>query len=336
MKPTVIGTNLPKVEPVKPTVIPTDTSQPKAKPTIISSIPSVTAPDKPIVVNTPTAVPGHKRERIEVSVSDLQKFNPGTNLSVLETAVRLIQTTNVENLTDREAIFWGQELQSSYSQLVTTCLTKSQAPVLIKVSGYISRMMEILGSIDLKKVCGLGSSSPDGVISRLVKRATASIDSLEELSQAQVELVQLVNLMSSQLTDLLDLKDELGRMMQRIDNLGDEVEAKAIVAAFLADYLKKQPGTKGELHQRLEERSMSLIQTLGQIRSSGSMRESQVEQPLRLISAVQHTALVMVPGWLSSVVSLKTMLEGQSKPTVTEIGELSDQMQQIVAQLKGN
>jgi hypothetical protein len=80
---------------------------------------------------------------------------------------------------------------------------------------------------------------------------------------------------------------------------------------------------------------MSLTQTLAQIRGSNSVRKVQTEHPLRLITTVQNVALVTVPGLIGNMVSLKAMLEGSRKPTVTDVGELSDQVQGILQQLQG-
>jgi len=68
---------------------------------------------------------------------------------------------------------------------------------------------------------------------------------------------------------------------------------------------------------------MSLTQTVAQIRSGVSLREMQIEQPLRLIGAIQNVAIVTVPGYLGSVASLTTMLKSNRSLTPTETGELA-------------
>lgn len=79
---------------------------------------------------------------------------------------------------------------------------------------------------------------------------------------------------------------------------------------------------------------MSLTQTVAQIRSGASLREVQIEQPLRLIEAIQNVALVMVPGFLGSIAALTTMLDSNRKLTPTEAGELTYQLRSILQQLQ--
>ena len=63
-------------------------------------------------------------------------------------------------------------------------------------------------------------------------------------------------------------------------------------------------------------------------------RDEQIEQPLRLIGAIQNVALVTVPGWLGSIAGLTAMLAGKRKLTPTETGELAHQLGNILQQLK--
>ena len=124
---------------------------------------------------------------------------------------------------------------------------------------------------------------------------------------------------------------KLARTAARIEGMGDEAEASALAASFLSDHLRV---SRPPLSQRFLERAMSLTQTVAQIRSGASMRDVQIEQPIRLIGAIQNVALVMVPGFLGSIASLTTMLENNRKLTPTEAGELSYQLRNILQQLK--
>lgn len=276
----------------------------------------------------PTAIPGVERKRIAVELADLRKLSPQARPSVLERALRLVQTFVVEGVSDRQAVLWGHRLQQDYSDLVSRTLELSQAGVLKRVTGYIGRMTEILGSIDLEAVCGGAPAS--GMLGQYLKKMNRKIDTPEELEAARIELDHLLKLMGEALEQLLLLKETLEQHSRRMEEIGEEVEASALAAEFLSVHLRKgQPA----LSHRCLERSMSLTQTVAQIRGSTSTRGVQIEQPLRLIGAIQNVALVMVPGWLGSIAALGAMLEGKRKLTPTEAGELAYQLRNIIQQL---
>lgn len=79
---------------------------------------------------------------------------------------------------------------------------------------------------------------------------------------------------------------------------------------------------------------MSLTQSGVQIRGSTTITAAQIEQPLRLIDAIQNVALVTLPGWLGNIASLSVLFPGERKLTPTEAGELVRQLRNIVEQLK--
>lgn len=288
-----------------------------------------TAPEL-VKARGPTVIPGVQHQRIEVSLSDLRKLSPQTTEVVLTRARRLIEAVVVEKLTDRTAILWGHDLQQGYSTLVSGTLTLSQADVLTRVTGYLNRTMEILEAVDLQAVCNFASTD---VITHYFRKGGGKIDTPEELEFARVELDQLLRLMGDALDELLALKERLETHSGRIDELGDEVEASSLAAQFLASHLQS---TRPDLAQRFSERSMSLTATLAQIRGMSVLRETQIEQPLRLISAIQNVALVTLPGWIGSLTALTVLAKGRRRPTQTEAGELAYQLRDIVNQLKGN
>ncbi len=280
------------------------------------------------VVRQPTAIPGAERARIEVTVRELHALSPGAAAQVYEQARALVSGFVVAKASQRKAILWGHDLQKAHGELVTEMLALARSPVLRQVEGYLARMMEILGSIDLIAVCGHGG---DSVMSRLFQGINSRIDTPGELAKAQSELEQLLVLMGAALDRLLDLKDQLLRLSGSLDGIATQVEASAIGALFLSDRLRQDDAA---LAQCFVERSMSLTQTLAQIRQAGSTRELQIEQPIRLIGAIQNTALVVMPAFIGSISSIATL--GSSKTTIspTEAGELAYRLRDIISQLK--
>lgn len=286
---------------------------------------SALAPVTPTVLK-PTALPGAERRRIEVSARDLKTQSPGATPEVLQTALTLLSTFVVEKATERKAILWGHELQKSYSNLVTSTLALSQSPLLRKVEGYLTRMMDILASIDLMAVCG----QREGGIGQLFWSVNKKIDTIAELNDAQVELDQLVKYLSVALDELLDLKDKLEHHSVEVNVIGVKVEASALAALFLSQHLQRD---NSAVAQRFLERSMALTQTLAQIRSGDSMREMQIEQPIRMVKTVQDVALVMMPGFLGGVAAALTLID-RKKLTPTQAGELTYQLRDILQQLR--
>ncbi|HEX8009670.1 MAG TPA: hypothetical protein VF814_01820 [Casimicrobiaceae bacterium] len=277
----------------------------------------------------PTAIPGVERKRIAVGVEELIKLSPGANSDVLKRARRLIETYVEEQATDRAAVLWGEHAQEDYSKLVSEALSLSRADVLVSVTRHLNRTMEILRSIDLEAV-GAGRRS-GGLIGEYLSGLNKKIDTLDELEAARAELDQLVKLMRAALDDLLNLKERLQTQSRRIDEIGDEVEAAAVAAQFLSEH---ESARSPELSQRFLERSMSLTQSAVQIRGSSSMRATQIEQPLRLIGAIQNVALVLLPGWLGGIASLSVLSREERRLTPTETGELARQLRNIVEQLQ--
>lgn len=281
-------------------------------------------------VRGPTVVPGVQRQRIEVTLSDLRKLSSQTTEEVLGKALHILEVVVVERLTDRKAILWGHDLQQGYSGLVSETLSLSQADVLVRVTAYLNRMMEILEAINLQEIYGTESA---GVITQYFRKGNAKVDTLDELESARAELDHLLRLMGDAFNQLVALKEKLETQSSRIDELGNEVEASALAAQFLSLHLHS---TRPDLTQRFTERSMSLTATLAQIRGSSSMREIQIEQPLRLISAIQNVALVTLPGWIGSITAITVLGRERKKPTPTEAGELAYQLRDIITKMKGS
>jgi len=276
----------------------------------------------------PTMVPGVERKRIPVDLGELKKLSPGATPGVIERALRLVETYVAEDATERTAVLWGQRSQEDYSDLVSENLSLSRAEPLARATGYLNRMMAILRSIDIEAV---GTATRrGGAIADYLRGLNHRIDTLNELEAARVELDQLVKLMRAALGDLLDLKERFQRQSRRMDEIGDDMDAAALAAQFLSDYESKR---STEFSRRFFERSMSLTQSVAQIRGSATVRATQIEQPLRLIDAIQNVALVTLPAWLGAIASL-SVLQSERRLTPTETGELARQLRSIVEQMQ--
>lgn len=273
-------------------------------------------------------MPGAARTRIDVSTRDLQALSPGAAAPVYEQARALVGAFVVAKASQRKAVLWGHDLQQSHGALVTEMLALARSPVLRQAQGYLARMMDILGSIDLVAACGHGGG---GVVGRLFQGVNGRIDTPGELAKAEAELSQLLALMGAALEPLLDLKDRLLRLSGSMDGTAAQVEAAAIGALFLSQHLGRHDAA---LAQCFVERSMSLTQTLAQMRQADSTRELQIEQPIRLIGAIQNVALVVMPAFIGSIASITTLGAGKTTISPTEAGELAYRLRDIIDRLK--
>ncbi len=280
------------------------------------------------VTRQPTAIPGAQRKRIEVTMRDLQALSPGAAAGVYKEALALLGEFVVDKVSQRKAILWGHDVQKSYGDRVTEMLALARSPVLIRVEGHLARMMDILGSIDLMAVCGHGGSS---VVGRLFQGINRRIDTPGELARAQAELEQLLALMGAALDPLLDLKDRLLRLAGSMERAAEQIEASALGALFLSGRL---PQDDAELAQRFAERSMSLTQTLAQMQQAGSTRDLQIEHPVRLISAIQNVALVMMPAFIGSIASIAALGGRNTSVSPTEASELAYRLRDMIDKLK--
>ncbi|MGB3928593.1 MAG: hypothetical protein WBL20_06495 [Sphingobium sp.] len=314
---------------LRPTIIgPVAGTRPRKRAGTVERVPGAENPLRPSPIAIPTVIPGVERKRIAVSAVDIERLSPGLSAEVAARAVRLVEGFVVEGARDRQVTMWGHAVQRDYADIVSRVLTLSQNDVMERVRGYVGRMITLLDAIDLEAVCGAGQSA--GLFGRFFRSAGGRIDSSSELGAARLELDQLVRLTGEALEPLLTLKDALEEQSRRIDVVGKDIEATTLAAAFLSEYLAKdQPG----LSRRFLERSMSLTQTLIQIRGSQPLRGSQVEQPLRLIAAIQDVVLVALPGWLGAITALTTASSAGRRLTPTETGELQHQLRTILQQL---
>jgi hypothetical protein len=310
----------------------------KLRPTVIGapgislSSPAGAAPSPargtaPPPVRQPTAMPGAKRTRIEVATSELEALSPGAAPLVYQQAQALVGGFVADKAAQRKAILWGHDRQKAHGDLVTEMLALARSPVLRQVEGYLARMMDILGSIDFIAVCGHGSKS---VVSRMFQGVNSRIDTLDELANAQSELERLLALMGAALDPLLDLKDRLLRLSESMEEAAVQVEGLAMGALFLSERFRQDDAA---LAQRFVERSMSLTQTLAQMRQVGSTRDLQIEQPIRMIGAIQNVALVVMPAFIGSIASIATLSARKTKVSPTEAGELAYRLKDIINQL---
>lgn len=309
--------------------------RPTLRPTVVA-IPSRRAPEArpappgrpPVTSPTgPTAIPGIARERLVATSADLRRLAPDVDRATVDRALGLIGGFVVEKASERRAILWGHDLQLDYAARAAEALDLAGAPVLERTRAYVTRMIEILSSLDPVAAVAREGGTFGGALRALGGRA----DTAGEIEKARAELDHLSRLMANALEELLTLKDRIERNASRLDALAGDAEAASVAALFLAEYLRV---TRPDVAERLVERSMSLTQMMAQLREHRGLREAQVNEPLRLIGALQHVALVAMPSLLSSLAAFAGHRAGGRGPTPTEAGETTRRIYEIVQQLR--
>jgi len=357
MKPTIIKTNSGPDGKMKPSVIKTggegadDGSKNKKVGASVISVPVPVKKDelkasvmvKPVEETAgktvepkaikvyPTVISGKARVRIPVTTEELLADNPGTPSDIIGLATQRVLETNLDAIKSTSVVLWGAELQKKYSENVLQLLQCSQDECLSKASTQVSRVIEILDAIDIRGVCEYRA---DGMISKMFKNSNKEYDTPEELMHAEKELKHLTSLLSDQLKRLTQLQATLQKLVGEIELSGREIKAAALAAAFISKYLQSQGLEAEKLSNQFFERSMSLTQTEAQIMENDSARKMQLEYPLNLITVIQNAVLVMVPDWLGSISSIRSILDAKKRISVTEINELSDWQKKIVRTLK--
>jgi len=336
VRPTVIGDSRTGDDPadqkparpggLHPTVIskPAGSKAPKAKQAKLTP----QAPRTHVVV-APTAIPGTERKRIVVTNGDLRALSPQASARVVDEAARIVELFSPDTANERQAVLWGHDAQQRYGEHVARAVELSQSKVLTRTAHYLRRMVELLAAIDVEAASG--AVAGEGLLARTLRRANARIDTTEELERARIEINQLVGLTGAALEDLLSLRQALERLDGDIARTADAIEASALAAQFLSDYLRNK---REELSRRFLERSMSLTQSLVQLRGSASAASLQAEQPLRLITAIQNVVLVSLPDLLGSFAALNTLVRSGRRPTHTEAREIAFRLSDILQNLK--
>jgi len=317
----------------------TDETKGKLRPTIVTpplrraSVPSAnTASAVPSRAGTtqtvaqPTAVAGTARERIKVTAADLRRLSATALAGVIEAALAQLDAFVVAKASERKAILWGHDLQKSYADAVAEALALSQAPVMRKAGGHIARMLEILGSFDVMSV-----AEPSRGISRFLKGINNKTDTIDELIALRRELDQIVRLMDDALGALIDLKDKLEKNARALEAIARDAESHALTALYLSEYLRPQ---RPAVAERFVERSMSLTQTVAQIRGNSAVRDMQLEQPIRMISSIQHVTTVSMPDLLSSLAAINSLALQNTMISPTAASELNYKLQDVIRQLK--
>lgn len=346
IKPTVIKTEE-KKEDSKPTVIqPTGRPMPASdiKPELGASRIKVSVIESPVekseIVESkadlpeiiqPTSMAGYKRDRLAITLDDLKTELPENTTEDLDIILQMILETNLDTL-DRSAImFWKSELQKAYSDKVLILLEFSQNDILEKAQSHTQRVIEILEAIDLIGVFEYGKN---GLISRLLKSSNNTFDTPEELKKAELELNQLTSLLKREVDVLASFEKNLTAVNDQVDKLAQKIRLASQGALVLKKYLMKSDSQLVHLGDLFEERAMSLTKSFAQIQANEISRQVQLNHVLKLISTIQESILVLIPDWLSSISSMRSMIEMQKMVTQTEVTELVDRKKKILKLLK--
>lgn len=262
--------------------------------------------------------------QLEVTEADLLALSPGARKPVVTRAIDLLRQVNPARLTERKAVLWGQDIQHAYGRQVAEALAVAQSPALHSAQSCLLRFTALLRSIDVMAACGLAGPG-------FLRGLNRVIDTPEELAAARRELDQIARLMTGQLTELLAQRDRLLARRRATTALAVDIEASALAALHLSDTLA---GPQPDLSRLFAERSMSLTQTLAQIRANAAVGDLQSDHMLRLTAMLQQAALVSLPDLLASIATVTELAGRSSGVSRTEAGELKHKIETIAGHLE--
>ncbi|MBC7477378.1 MAG: hypothetical protein H7317_04695, partial [Pseudorhodobacter sp.] len=214
---------------------------------------------------------------------------------------------------------WGQDLQVAHRDLMQERLAVSQAPLLRETTSHLTRLRQILSSIDPEAL-----APPGGIGTHAFRRLSRLIDTPDELARARGEIDALLRLLTPAQTGLMTLRDQLQRHATALQTMEAQVEAQALAAGWLTQ------NAAPEHCRSFADRRNSLAATLLQIRSATLQLTNDIVMPSRLILAVQTIALVALPAWLDRLSHLQNRLSQGRTPTPTEARELAFRLNDLL------
>lgn len=267
---------------------------------------------------------GTTPERLEVKADELLALSPAARKTVIARALELLQQVNIAKLSDRKAILWAQDLQQYYGRQVTEALAVAQSQAFQKAESHLLRFTSILKSIDVMAACGHTGAG-------FLRNFNSVIDTPEELAGARLELDQLAKLMNEQLAELLALRDRLLAHRRITEGLAEDIESASLAALHLSGCLRiDQP----DISRHFTERSMSLTQTLAQIRANAPVNDLQAEHLVRLTNLLQQAVLISLPDLLASIAAISQLSHRTSGVSRTEADELKYKIDTIAQTLR--
>lgn len=279
---------------LRPTVIATPAKRVKA----IAAAPAAPRPQTSAPkVNRPTVLPGVARRRIAVRSADMKRLSPGVEPRTAARAVRLVDGFVVEDAREDHVVQWGQAAQQHGGALLEAPEVP-QADVAGQARGYVGRIVQLLAAID--------------------------IDPSRKLTVARAELEKLVCLARATLAPLENLKAALDSHARRLEEARLEIEAAALAALFLSEYLTS---SRPDLSRGFLLREISLTRTALEIRGGEFERDSQRQTPRALIITIQDAVLVDLPECLDALGHARRRLNP------TEAGELQHRLRTLLRKL---
>lgn len=268
--------------------------------------------DLPRTATSPTLMPGSAPVRLAVDPAHLQRLAPKAGPATLDAARQMLSALIPAHMTDRQALFWAQDLQELHGKMVEDHLALMRDPLLRDMPTHLKRLQNLLFRFDLEAICTKG-----GLLSGVFRSTSRVIDTPAELQSARDEIEQLLRLLSGALEGLVTLKSRLELGAERMQSLGDRVEGASLAAAYLAETADPR------LALAFLERHRSLATTLIQIRSAQVQHPLQAGLPARLVLAIQNIALVALPAWLERLALFQRKLASDHRPSLTEARDLS-------------
>lgn len=252
---------------------------------------------------------GVKRKRIEVDISDLEKFSDVKN--VLEKSKEQILTTNVDELNITYVLNWGASLQERHAELLEKMMTLVNHPDILSAKTSLLRLLKMIDDIDVKNVFkkSLFTSKDDKRKIVLLK-----LEELKILSDSMRKHTKLA------LDDIRKLSEEL---ITDIRLISTSLEPYIVTCQFFSEYQKDD--FPKELYI---SRLYSLLSTKTDLVQNEVVRSNFNKTIINLMEIVQNVCLTDIPKWYSNYLNL---IASDSDSGVVD---METQKSQIISKLK--
>lgn len=258
---------------------------------------------------------GNVRTRIPVINEDLLKLEPSATVNTLNEARELILTTNIDNVDNRQIVYWGAEVQKKYAELVEKNFVLFQSTVIAKAKDSFNTIIDILTNLNVEEK---------------KKSIFDTFKKTETFDQGYKKLKAQIALLENTLPALLDLEEAVGASDKVEAKLLKELEIVILAASFILNYLKDNA-----LSALFLSRVTSLVSTKTSIIGNDIQRKAFSDSLLQLVSGIQDTLRVDIPIWYEnclSYFSIKATNDIAKKNEILEL--LSAQQTKIVQKLK--
>lgn len=276
------------------------------------------------------------RKRLPVTLQDISNCNKNVIDSlVLNKALEIVLTTNVDDGDDMKIIYWGADLQTQHNQLLEFEFATTQSPLITTSQEELGKIVVILQEMDITKINPSMWSSIFTSVEISKQKIRKTLDEKYIILQSYIKSLQ------GKVAGLIDIVKKLQSHVVNLNVLIENVNASLLAGKFLSDYIgsDKHPDKNSLAKLKtqrvaLDTRLIGLTATLGTLKVNIQQNDLSISLLNSLIENVQATLLVDIPLWYTSYIGFLTLNVSKTNDYNEQKQKLITQQQQILTKLK--